>query len=99
MPITELVEVKVKENISDQNFMKAADELVKNCFMNTDGFIDSEMFKVNDGNWKFIYHWESMKHFEAAGQSMMKSNEVANIKEMAAETKISTFEQILKWES
>lgn len=97
MPITELVEVKVKENISDEKFIKTADDFVKNCFMNVEGFIDSELFKENETDWKFIYHWESIESFESAGKSMISSEEAAKIKGMVDETKISTFEQICIW--
>lgn len=95
--ITELIELEVKDEINDEEFIHASNELETKFHMNLDGYIDSELFKGNDNIWRFIMHWESMEHFKAASKLITTSEQSAPFMNCIKGAKIKTYEQIKAW--
>jgi hypothetical protein len=70
--VIEVVIMKVKEGISDDEFLKAAkniDETVSKF----PGFISRELAKDEKGNWIDLVHWTDLASAQKAADEVMKS--------------------------
>lgn len=99
MPVTEIIEMTVKEGVNDEKFIKALDKLETEFHMKLKGYIDSEVFKGNDGTWFLIMHWESHELLMASGKEMRASEKTASFFQILdmSKLRVQFSEQIKAW--
>lgn len=98
--ITELVKFQAKETTTDEQLISAAEQMINGFWKTQDGFIDAEFIKgIEENEWCFIYHNESMEKLKASGEKMRNSNEFTTlISLLIPETTVVRFyNQIQKW--
>ncbi len=96
--VTELVEIRLKETITDEQFIEKAD-LLNKFISNQDGFIDAEIAKGVENNiWCLIYHYENMEKVNAIGTRLRKSGlfKEINLLTIPDGTKVSFYMQMQK---
>jgi len=99
MPVTEIIEMTVKEGVSDEKFIEVLDKLETEFHMKSAGYIDSEVFKGNDGTWFLIMHWESMELLMVSGKEMRVSEKTASFFQTLdmSKLRVQFNEQIKAW--
>ena len=99
MPVTEIIEMTLKDGIGNEKFIEAVEKLETEFHMKTAGYIDSELFKGTDGTWFMIMHWESKEQLMASGQAMRSSEKTASFFACLdmAKLRIQFNEQIKSW--
>jgi hypothetical protein len=74
--ITEFVTFKKLETTPDEQLISVAERNVTGFHMKQEGFIDAELVKdVEENEWCFIFHYESLEQIMAVGEKMRKSRE------------------------
>lgn len=97
---TEIVEFQVISGITDEESIKIVEYLEENFHSKQNGFIDTELVKVNEGSqWIMIQHWESIEESKEASKMMMKMPITENFrKSLNPKTvKIKYLNQVKKW--
>ena len=72
---TELVNMKLVDSITKEEFISIVDGLEKNFHSKQPGFIDTELLYDEVNNlWIMIQHWESVEQLKAASRKMFKDS-------------------------
>lgn len=75
-PVIEVVVLKLKEGVSDETFLQAAEALNPDL-KNMPGFLKRELGKDAGGSWVDILHWNSMDEFQKAMGAMSNKPSMA----------------------
>lgn len=71
--ITEIVNLKTINGITDEEFIQIVDELECEFHSKQGGFIDSELVKTDKAdNWMIIQHWKSKEEASLASKKMFE---------------------------
>jgi len=70
--VIEVVIMKVKSGISDNEFLQAA-KSVDETVSKLPGFISRDLAKDENGNWIDIVHWSDMESAKNAAEAIMQS--------------------------
>lgn len=99
--ITELVRMRIGEDIEDETFIAVVDEMERAFHMELEGYVDSELFKEADGLWRMLMHWESKEALKKASGSMMRSETTLGFRNclIPGSVEISFFDQAGAWRS
>lgn len=97
--ITELVQMRIQEDIGDEDFIGIVDAMERGFHMEMEGCVDSELFKDDDGLWRMIMHWESKEVLKKASGLMMRSEITLDFRNclIPGSVRISSFEQAGAW--
>jgi len=97
--ITELVKFKVLETTTDEQLISKAD-ILNDFQKKQDGFIDAELVKdIKEGEWYFVYHYESMEKVKAIGERMRSSRVFEEFTPLTAPGSLGVtfYHQLKKW--
>lgn len=96
--ITEFVNFKVSETITDDQLLSGSNIFINDFLKNQTGFMDAELIKSIEGNsWCLIIHYESFEKVKAVGEKMRNCKEFDEFKTLLVPGSISvTFFQMLK---
>ena len=71
---TEIVTMKIMEDISKESFISIVDSLERNFHAQQPGFIDSELlYDENKDEWIIIQHWDSLENMHSASKKMFNN--------------------------
>lgn len=65
---------EVKQGVSDQALLKAAQAVETQFLVHQKGYIKRELLKGNDGKWADIVYWQSQQDADLASQAAYKSD-------------------------
>lgn len=69
----EIAIYKIKEGVSDANFMRMSSEMEENFAKKQEGFIKRTFAKSESGDWVDVIYWETMSDATKASEAAMKS--------------------------
>lgn len=98
--ITEFVKLKKLETTTDKQLLSTADTLINDFWKQQDCFVDAELVKnIENNEWCFIYHFESMEKVKAIGEQMRASKEFGQFISLVnpENIKVTFNQQIKKW--
>lgn len=97
--VTEIVEMHLRDGISDEAFIVIVDRLEKQFHMKQVGYLDSELFKQGEAHWSMIMHWQTRDDLKAASRQMMLAPETVDFRDCLdpRQIKIKAFEQVKVW--
>ena len=97
--ITELVQMRIREDIEDEIFIGVVDAMERGFHMKLEGCVDSELFKDDDGLWQMVMHWESREALKKASKLMMRSELTLDFRNclIPGSVRISFFDQAGAW--
>lgn len=74
LPVLEILKWKSKENVSDDNMIKAVADMTDDL-RSLKGFLHQTLYKSSNGEWIDIYYWvtEEDAHASSAGMADKKS--------------------------
>ena len=71
---TEIVTMKIAENISKEDFISTVDTLERSFHAQQPGFIDSELlYNEKNDEWIMIQHWDSLDNMHSASKKMFNN--------------------------
>lgn len=98
--ITELVQMRIREDIGGDAFISIVDTMEKEFHMKLDGCVDSELFKGDDDLWRMIMHWKSKEALKEASGLMMQSESTLDFRNclIPSSVRILIFDQVGAWQ-
>lgn len=97
--IVEIAQFKLASGVTDEEFIKEAEEVQKDFLEKQSGYIDRELLKDKDGQWVDILHWNSMEEAQKAAEVMMKEPTTQGFMQKIDPTSVKMLhlEQIKTW--
>ena len=81
--ITEIVEFKILENISKEDFIKIVDMLETGYHLKQSGYMDTELaYDDKNNKWIVIQHWDSQENMRNASAKMFKEDSTKEFREV-----------------
>ena len=72
--IVEITQFKLATGVSDEAFLKEANNVQDNFLNQQSGYINRELLKDKDGQWIDIVYWTSMEEAKKASEVVMQDS-------------------------
>ena len=71
--VLEIAEVRIKKDVSEEDFIKAAENVHKNFLAKQAGLVSHHSYKSEEGTWIDLVRWNDKKSADDASQKAMQS--------------------------
>lgn len=97
--IVEIAQFKLASGVTDEEFIKEAEDVQKNFLEKQSGYVDRELLKAKDGQWIDILHWDSRQEAQKAAEMMIKEPTTQGFMKRidSLSVKMLHLEQVITW--